>query len=152
MRDGNVTGSVNAPEPAFASPLPSMIEPAQSTVTVRENVAILISLSKCENVNFQTANLQPPTPTWELEFRSWELTSDLPEPEPRVPNPALLFPLGRNPHLRDDPKRAQHEQADQVPLRRRQRVERIHPIDAACRDVGRGPVAKQRRSADDGGL
>ena len=40
MRDGNVTGSVNAPVPAFADPLPSMIDPAQSTVTVRENVAI----------------------------------------------------------------------------------------------------------------
>jgi hypothetical protein len=40
MRAGNVTGRVNAPVPAFADPFPSMIEPAQSTVTVRENVAI----------------------------------------------------------------------------------------------------------------
>ena len=45
MRDGNVTGSVNAPLPAFACPLPSMIEPAQSTSHVRENIAILSLLS-----------------------------------------------------------------------------------------------------------
>ena len=41
MRDGNVTGSVNAPVPALATPFPSMIEPAQSTVTDLENVAIV---------------------------------------------------------------------------------------------------------------
>jgi hypothetical protein len=35
-----VTGSVNAPVPAFADPLPSITEPAQSTVTDLENVAI----------------------------------------------------------------------------------------------------------------
>src|SRR4029453_2072283 len=38
MREGNVTGSVNAPVPAFTCPLPSMIGPDQSTVTVREKV------------------------------------------------------------------------------------------------------------------
>jgi hypothetical protein len=41
MRDGNVTGSVNAPVPAFTAPFPSMIGPAQSTVTVREKFAML---------------------------------------------------------------------------------------------------------------
>ena len=45
IRDGNVTGSVNAPLPAFACPLPSMIEPVQSTVTLRENTAIIDYLS-----------------------------------------------------------------------------------------------------------
>jgi hypothetical protein len=44
MRRGNVTGSVNAPVPAFAVPLPSMIVPCQSTVTVRENVIDISSL------------------------------------------------------------------------------------------------------------
>src|SRR6478609_9848409 len=44
MREGNVTGSVNAPVPAFATPFPSIIGPDQSTVTVRENVAILHSV------------------------------------------------------------------------------------------------------------
>src|SRR6186713_2937597 len=44
MRDGNVTGSVNAPLPAFASPLPSITEPCQSTSTCRSNVAIAPSL------------------------------------------------------------------------------------------------------------
>jgi hypothetical protein len=43
MRAGNVTGSVNAPVPAFTDPFPSMIDPAQSIVAVRENVAIVIS-------------------------------------------------------------------------------------------------------------
>jgi hypothetical protein len=41
MRAGNVTGRLNAPLPAFTVPLPSMIGPTQSTVTLRENVAIL---------------------------------------------------------------------------------------------------------------
>ena len=36
-----MTGSVNAPVPAFAIPFPSIIDPDQSTVTVLENVAIL---------------------------------------------------------------------------------------------------------------
>src|SRR5829696_497149 len=39
-RDGNDTGNENAPLPAFAVPLPSMIGPVQSTTTLRENVAI----------------------------------------------------------------------------------------------------------------
>src|SRR5918993_5371847 len=41
MREGNVTGRLNAPLPAFATPLPSMMGPDQSTVTDLENVAIL---------------------------------------------------------------------------------------------------------------
>jgi hypothetical protein len=40
MREGKVTGKLNAPLPAFAVPLPSMTEPDQSTVTDLENVAI----------------------------------------------------------------------------------------------------------------
>jgi hypothetical protein len=44
MRDGNVTGSVNAPVPAFATPLPSITEPVHSTSTCRSNVAIAVSL------------------------------------------------------------------------------------------------------------
>jgi hypothetical protein len=40
MRFGNVTGSVNAPLPAFASPLPSINPPSQSVVTLRSNVAM----------------------------------------------------------------------------------------------------------------
>ena len=40
MRDGNVTGSANAPVPAFASPLPSMSPPFQSTSTLREKTDI----------------------------------------------------------------------------------------------------------------
>src|SRR5580765_4510017 len=40
MRLGNVTGSENAPLPAFASPLPSITEPCQSTSTCRSIVAI----------------------------------------------------------------------------------------------------------------
>src|SRR5262245_16347840 len=38
MRDGNVTGRLNAPLPALAVPLPSITEPAQSTSTLRSNV------------------------------------------------------------------------------------------------------------------
>src|SRR5260370_8974370 len=46
IRAGNVRGRLKAPLPAFAVPLPSMIEPSQFTVTLRENVAIhnLLSL------------------------------------------------------------------------------------------------------------
>src|SRR6266511_703023 len=40
MRAGNVTGSVNAPVPAFASPFPSGTDPCQSTSTCRSNVAM----------------------------------------------------------------------------------------------------------------
>src|SRR5258706_7558918 len=40
MRDGKVTGSENAPVPAFASPLPAITEPCQSTVTLRSKVAM----------------------------------------------------------------------------------------------------------------
>src|SRR5712692_3556875 len=38
MREGNVTGSENAPVPAFASPLPSMTDPCHSTSTCRSIV------------------------------------------------------------------------------------------------------------------
>ena len=41
-REGNVTGKLNAPLPAFAVPLPSMIGPDQSTVNVLENVAMRV--------------------------------------------------------------------------------------------------------------
>ena len=41
MRRGNVTPTENAPVPAFASPDPSISEPVQSTVALRENVAIV---------------------------------------------------------------------------------------------------------------
>ena len=44
---GNVTGSVNAPVPALTCPLPSMIDPDQSTSTCRENVAISVSSRQC---------------------------------------------------------------------------------------------------------
>src|SRR5579872_5935165 len=40
MRFGKVTGRSKAPLPAFICPLPSMIDPAQFTVTFRENVAM----------------------------------------------------------------------------------------------------------------
>src|SRR4029450_10464748 len=40
MRRGKLTGRLNAPLPAFAVPLPSIIGPSQFTVTLRENVAI----------------------------------------------------------------------------------------------------------------
>src|SRR5437016_615629 len=40
IRAGNVTGSVNAPLPALASPFPSITDPFQSTSTCRSNVAI----------------------------------------------------------------------------------------------------------------
>ena len=45
QRAGNDTGSVNAPVPAFASPLPSITDPFQSTSTCRSNVAISVSSS-----------------------------------------------------------------------------------------------------------
>ena len=45
MRRGKLTGRLKAPLPAFAVPLPSMIEPSQFTVTLRENVAIYLLLS-----------------------------------------------------------------------------------------------------------
>src|SRR5258708_32455397 len=45
IRAGNVRGRLKAPLPAFAVPLPSMIEPSQFTVTLRENVAIQNLLS-----------------------------------------------------------------------------------------------------------
>src|SRR2546428_12849394 len=40
MRAGNDTGSLNAPVPALASPLPSVTEPFHSTSTCRSKVAI----------------------------------------------------------------------------------------------------------------
>ena len=45
MRFGNVTGSAKAPDPALASPVPSMIEPFQLTVAVRANVDMVSSIA-----------------------------------------------------------------------------------------------------------
>src|SRR3989442_632884 len=47
MRLGNVTGSLNAPVPAFASPLPSVTDPFHSTSTCRSKVAIAASFLIC---------------------------------------------------------------------------------------------------------
>src|SRR5215510_6569581 len=50
MRAGNETGSENAPVPAFASPLPSVTEPFQSTSTCRSKVAtVFLSLPSASN-------------------------------------------------------------------------------------------------------
>jgi hypothetical protein len=59
MREANVTGNVKAPEPALAVPFPSITDPAQSTVTVRENVAISPVSNLAEPVN--PANPEPVT-------------------------------------------------------------------------------------------
>jgi hypothetical protein len=64
---------LNAPVPAFAAPFPSMIEPAQSTVTVRENVAILDlrSRSKIVNPNRQSQSSIPiANPQSSIQIRS----------------------------------------------------------------------------------
>src|SRR5262245_47056636 len=47
MRDGNVTGRVNAPLPAFASPFPSVTDPRQSTSTCRSKVIDRLQRSAC---------------------------------------------------------------------------------------------------------
>src|SRR5437763_14451250 len=60
MRLGNVTGNENAPLPAFASPLPSITEPFQSTSTCRSKVGIgpLFSLAHARSLVANSATFR----------------------------------------------------------------------------------------------
>src|SRR5687768_13920563 len=98
MRAGNVTGSVNAPVAAFTVPLPSITEPAQSTVTDLENVAIsqLLRLgSNCRS---------------------------------RLLQSFLRFTFCRERHLDDEPHESQHDGGEEIPARRGNRIERVHAV------------------------
>src|SRR5688572_16161314 len=60
MREGNVTGRLNAPVAAFAMPFPSMTGPDQSTVTDLEKVAIDVLNPQSQIHNPSIANRQSP--------------------------------------------------------------------------------------------
>src|SRR5215510_3935246 len=75
MRDANVTGNENALLPAFASPFPSITDPAQSTSTCRENVAMSPSSIEISPLLARKPQLHRDT--------------DEPEHEPRQRRPSL---------------------------------------------------------------
>src|ERR1051326_6770295 len=89
-RAGKLTGSETAPVPAFASPLPSLTDPCQSTSTCRSNVAIGSSMVRDDAEGRPLRTLLLASSHTELHGGA-----DQAEADPRDRNPA---PSGRGRH------------------------------------------------------
>src|SRR5713101_7844545 len=124
MRAGNDTGNENAPVPAFASPLPSITEPCQSTSTCRSNVAMR-SPSDCRLLVVDS-RMRLAIADW--RFRITESTF-----------------ASRDSQLHAEPDQPEHDPRNRHPALSRRRRHRIQDPDVARRRGTRGAAVAGKR-------